>query len=76
MHVSRSEIMASPATVELTRGETRIGVLVPESERALRLVVTDARYRLLDGSRFPSVRQAEQTAQRLALFVDRAAHAA
>jgi hypothetical protein len=40
--------------------------------------VTDERYRLLDGSRFPSVRQAEQTVQRLSNFVDHppAAHAA
>ena len=63
---------------ELTSGATRIGLLVQETERALRLVVIDERYRLLDGSRFPSVRQAEQTVQRLAHFVDRppAAHAA
>lgn len=65
-------------TVELTRGSTRVGVLVPESERAMRLVVTDERYRLLDGSRFPSVHQAELTVQRLSSFVDHppAAHAA
>lgn len=64
--------------VELNRGATRIGVLVPENERALRFVVIDERYRLLDGSRFPSVRQAELTVQRLANFVDHppAAHAA
>lgn len=70
--------MANQSTVELTRGSTKIGVLVPESERAMRLVVTDERYRLLDGSRFPSVRQAEQTVQRLSNFVDHppAAHAA
>ncbi len=63
---------------ELNRGATRIGVLVPENGRALRFVVIDERYRLLDGSRFPSVRQAEQTVQRLAHFVDQpaAAHAA
>jgi hypothetical protein len=67
-----SEIMTGPNTVELTRGATKVGLLVPESARALRLVVTDERYRLLDGSRFPSVRQAEQTVQRLARFVDQA----
>ena len=50
---------------ELTRGAIRVGVLVPENERALRLVVIDERYRLLDGSRFPNVRQAEMTVQRL-----------
>ena len=63
---------------ELTSGATRIGLLVQETERALRLVVIDERYRLLDGSRFPSVRQAEQTVQRLSRFVDRppAAHTA
>ena len=63
---------------ELTQGATKVGVLVPENERALRFVVIDERYRLLDGSRFPSVRQAEQTVQRLAHFVDHpaAAHAA
>ena len=65
-------------TFELKQGATRVGVLVPENERALRLVVIDERYRLLDGSRFPNVRQAEQTVQRLSSFVDRspAAHAA
>ncbi len=70
--------MANPSTVELTRGSIKVGVLVPESERAMRLVVTDERYRLLDGSRFPSVQQAELTVQRLSNFVDRppAAHAA
>jgi hypothetical protein len=64
--------------IELRRGATKVGVLVPENERAMRLVVTDERYRLLDGSRFPSLRQAELTVQRLANFVDRtpAAHAA
>ena len=63
---------------ELTRGAPKVGVLVPENERALRFVVIDERYRLLDGSRFPSVRQAELTVQRLASFVDNppAAHAA
>ena len=55
---------------ELTEGATKVGVLVPENERALRFVVIDARYRLLDGSRFPSVRQAEMTVQRLSNFVD------
>jgi hypothetical protein len=61
----------TPGTVyELTRGRMPVGVLVPESERALRLIVLDDRYRLLDGSRFPSVRQAEQTVQRLASFVE------
>jgi hypothetical protein len=66
------------SAVELNRGATRVGVLVPENERALRFVVIDERYRLLDGSRFPSVRQAELTVQRLANFVDHppAAHAA
>ena len=70
--------MANSATVELTRGSTKIGVLVPENERALRLVVTDERYRLLDGSRFTSVQQAEVTVQQLSKFVDRpkTAHAA
>lgn len=70
--------MTNPSTIELTRGSTKVGVLVPESERAMRLVVTDERYRLLDGSRFPSVRQAELTVQRLSSFVDHApaAHAA
>jgi hypothetical protein len=70
--------MANPATVELTRGSTKIGVLVAESERALRLVVTDERYRLLDGSRFTSVHHAELTVRQLAQFVDRppSAHAA
>jgi hypothetical protein len=80
MNMAGSETMASiPSAVELTRGATKVGVLVPENERAMRLVVTDERYRLLDGSRFPSVRQAELTVQRLANFVDRpaaAAHAA
>lgn len=63
---------------ELTQGATKVGLLVPENERALRFVVIDERYRLLDGSRFPSVRQAELTVQRLSNFVDRppAAHAA
>jgi hypothetical protein len=63
---------------ELTRGATKVGLLVPENERALRFVVIDERYRLLDGSRFPNVRQAEQTVARLAHFVDHppAAHAA
>jgi hypothetical protein len=63
---------------ELTQGATKVGLLVPENERALRFVVIDERYRLLDGSRFPSVRQAELTVQRLANFVDHppAAHAA
>jgi hypothetical protein len=63
---------------ELTQGATKVGVLVPENERALRFVVIDERYRLLDGSRFPTVRQAEQTVQRLASFVEHvpAAHAA
>lgn len=55
---------------ELRRGATKVGVLVPENERGLRFVVIDSRYRLLDGSRFPSVRQAELTVQRLANFVD------
>lgn len=58
------------SAVELTRGATKVGVLVPENERALRFVVIDARYRLLDGSRFPSVQQAELTVQRLSNFVD------
>jgi hypothetical protein len=62
--------MTNPSTIELTRGSTKVGVLVPESERAMRLVVTDERYRLLDGSRFPSVRHAELTLQRFANFVD------
>jgi len=63
---------------ELTQGATKVGVLVQEHERALRFVTIDERYRLLDGSRFPSVRQAELTVQRLATFVDKAptAHAA
>ena len=47
-------------------------MLVPENERALRFVVIDERYRLLDGSRFPSVRQAEMTVERLSNFVDHA----
>lgn len=70
--------MANPSIIELTSGATQVGVLVPENDRAMRLVVTDERYRLLDGSRFPSVRQAEQTVQRLSNFVDRPAetHAA
>jgi len=40
--------------------------------------VTDERYRLLDGSRFSSVQQAELTVQRLSHFVDHppSAHAA
>ena len=57
---------------ELTQGATKVGVLVPENERALRFVVIDERYRLLDGSRFPSVRQAEMTVERLSSFVDHA----
>lgn len=70
--------MTTPSAIELTRGSTKVGVLVPENERTMRLVVTDERYRLLDGSRFPSVRQAELTVQRLSNFVDEAtsAHAA
>ena len=70
---------ASESTAfELTQGATKVGLLVPENERALRFVVIDVRYRLLDGSRFPSVRQAELTVQRLSNFVDHppAAHAA
>lgn len=63
--------MAHPSAIELTRGSIKVGVLVPENERAMRLVVTDERYRLLDGSRFPSVHQAELTVQRLSNFVDR-----
>ncbi len=63
-------ILTPGSAFELTRGGAPVGVLVPESERALRLVVIDHRYRLLDGSRFPSVRQAELTVQRLASFVD------
>ena len=63
--------MAHPSTIELTRGAIKVGVLVPENERAMRLVVTDERYRLLDGSRFPNVQQAELTVQRLSNFVDR-----
>ena len=55
---------------ELSREGLPVGVLVPESERALRMVVVDARFRLLDGSRFPNVRQAEITVQRLATFID------
>jgi hypothetical protein len=55
---------------EVTQGATKVGVLVQENERALRFVMIDERYRLLDGSRFPSVRQAELTVQRLASFVD------
>ena len=55
---------------ELTREGFPVGVLVPESERSLRLVVVDARFRLLDGSRFANVRQAEVTVQRLATFID------
>ena len=43
---------------------------MPENDRALRMVVVDARFRLLDGSRFANVRQAEITVQRLANFVD------
>jgi hypothetical protein len=63
---------------EVTQGARKVGVLVQENERALRFVVIDERYRLLDGSKFPSVRQAELTVQRLANFVDNppAAHAA
>ena len=63
---------------EVSQGATKVGVLVQENERALRFVVIDERYHLLDGSRFPSVRQAEQTVQRLATFVEKApaAHAA
>ena len=70
--------MANPSTIELTRGATKVGVLVPENERAMRLVVIDERYRLLDGSRFPNLRQAELTVQRFANFVEQppAAHAA
>ena len=70
--------MNNPSTIELTRGSTKVGVLVPENERAMRLVVIDERYRLLDGSRFPSLRQAELTVQRFANFVEQAptAHAA
>jgi hypothetical protein len=70
--------MANPSTIELTRGSIKVGVLVPENERAMRLIVTDERYRLLDGSRFPNVRQAELTVQRLSYFVDHppSAHAA
>ena len=75
--------MASIATqetpvFEVIQGTTKVGVLVQENERALRFVVIDERYRLLDGSKFPSVRQAEQTVHRLANFVDDApaAHAA
>ena len=55
---------------ELSREGLPVGVLVPENERALRMVVVDARFRLLDGSRFATVRQAEITVQRLANFVD------
>jgi len=55
---------------ELIQGATRIGVLVPKNERAMRLVVLDERYRLLDGSQFLSVRQAELTVERLATFVE------
>lgn len=71
-------ILTPGTAYELTRGGMPVGVLVPESERALRLIVLDDRYRLLDGSRFPSVRQAEQTIQRLSSFVEHtpAAHAA
>jgi hypothetical protein len=71
-------IRTQGSAFELIQGATRVGLLVPENERALRLVVIDERYRLLDGSRFPNVRQAELTVQRLASFVDRppAAHAA
>ncbi|WP_119301545.1 hypothetical protein [Dongia deserti] len=70
--------MPNPSNIELIQGSTKVGVLVPENERAMRLVVTDQRYRLLDGSRFPSVRQAELTVERLSNFVDRppSAHAA
>lgn len=62
--------MYNSSPIELTRGSTKVGVLVPENERAMRLVVIDERYRLLDGSRFPSVQQAELTVQRLSSFVD------
>ena len=55
---------------ELSREGLPVGVLVPENERALRMVVVDARFRLLDGSRFANVRQAEITVQRLAPFID------
>jgi len=55
---------------EVTQGATKVGVLVQEHERALRFVMIDERYRLLDGSSFPSVRQAEMTVQRLSNFVD------
>jgi hypothetical protein len=75
MHMPRSVPMANPSTIELTRGSIKVGVLVPENERAMRLIVTDERYRLLDGSRFSSVQQAELTIQRLSHFVDHA-HAA
>lgn len=71
-------IQIQQSAFELSQGATKVGVLVPEKERALRFVVIDERYRLLDGSRFPSVRQAELTVQRLAHFVDHppSAHAA
>ena len=71
-------VFAQGPAFELTQGATKVGVLVPENERALRFVVMDERYRLLDGSRFPNVRQAELTVQRFANFVDTppAAHAA
>jgi hypothetical protein len=57
---------------EVTQGATKVGVLVQEHERALRFVMIDERYRLLDGSRFPSLRQAELTVERHANFVDKA----
>ena len=71
-------ILSQGSVFELTQGATKIGVLVQENERALRFVMIDERYRLLDGSRFASVHQAEMTVQRLANFVDKAprAHAA
>ena len=73
-----ADILAPRPAFEVTQGATKVGLLVPENERALRFVVIDERYRLLDGSRFPSLRQAELTVQRLANFVDQApaAHAA
>jgi hypothetical protein len=70
--IEMAAILAPGTAYELTRGRMPVGVLVPENERALRLIVLDDRYRLLDGSRFPSVRQAEQTVQRLANFVEQA----
>jgi hypothetical protein len=67
---------ANPATAnpnvryELSQEGLPVGFLVPENDRALRMVVVDSRFRLLDGSRFATVRQAEMTVQRLASFVD------